>query len=312
MIDMAKIAYAGLKLAELHVLATLLRERSISRTADLLGTTQPAISKVLGHLREQFADPLFVRNGHAMQPTTRALDLSQRLSTLLAAADDLRAAAAAFDPARSDRQFNLLLTDVGMIHFLPPLVARIAALAPNVSLRASPLQSHQFEAALQAGEADLAIGAYPKAAPHLRRQRLYSDGYRSVVRKSHGRLSRMTARKTFLDEQHILVTASELGHAAHGVAQRTLAGAVPAANILLRVPSFVAAAIVAAETDGVATLPANVARRLAAPLGLAAFDCPIALPRIEIAQYWHERYHRDDGHRWIRSITFELFGGRAR
>src|SRR6185437_8408050 len=111
MIDMAKIAYAWLKLAELHVLATLLRERSISRTADLLGTTQPAISKVLGHLREQFADPLFVRNGHAMQPTTRALDLSQRLSTLLAAADDLRAAAAAFDPARSDRQFNLLLTD---------------------------------------------------------------------------------------------------------------------------------------------------------------------------------------------------------
>ena len=68
----------------------------------------------------------------------------------------------------------------------------------------------------------------------------------------------------------------------------------------------------AAETDGVATLPANVARRLAAPLGLAVFDCPVALPRIEIAQYWHERYHRDDGHRWIRSITFELFGRAAR
>src|SRR5471030_2279868 len=213
--DMAKLAYSSLRLAELHVLSTLLRERSISRTAELLGTTQPAVSKVLGRLREQFADPLFVRNGHAMQPTTRALDLTQRLRTLLAAADDLGAAVATFDPARSDRQFNLLLTDVGMIHFLPPLVARVAALAPNVSLRASPLQSHQFEAALQAGEADLAIGAYPKAARHLRRQRLYSDGYRSVVRKSHARLSRMGSRKVFLEEQHILVTASELGHAAH-------------------------------------------------------------------------------------------------
>src|ERR1700722_15024752 len=109
MIDMANIAYMGLKLAELHVLATLLRERSISRTANLLGTTQPAVSKVLGHLREQFADPLFVRNGRAMQPTTRALDLSQRLHALLTAADELTAAAATFDPARSDRQFNLLL-----------------------------------------------------------------------------------------------------------------------------------------------------------------------------------------------------------
>ena len=309
---MANIAYTGLKLAELHILATLLRERSISRTAELLGTTQPAVSKVLGHLREQFADPLFVRNGHAMQPTTRALDLSQRLHTLLTAADDLTAAAANFDPARSDRQFNLLLTDVGMIHFLPPLVSRIAALAPNVSLRASPLQSHQFEAALEAGEGDLAIGAYPKAAPHLRRQRLYSDGYRSVARNTHARLARMTSRKAFLGEQHVLVTASELGHAAHGAAQRALAAAVPARNILLQVPSFVAAAIVAAETDSVATLPANVTRRLAAPLGLVAFDCPIALPRIEIAQYWHERYHRDDGHQWIRSINFELFGREVR
>ena len=65
------------------------------------------------------------------------------------------------------------------------------------------------------------------------------------------------------------------------------------ANIMLRVPSFIAGAIVAAETDGLTTLPANLAKRLAGPLGLAAFETPIALPRIEIAQYWHERYHRD-------------------
>jgi DNA-binding transcriptional LysR family regulator len=81
---------------------------------------------------------------------------------------------------------------------------------------------------------------------------------------------------------------------------------------MLRVPSFVAAAIVAAETDGVAILPTNLARRLATPLGLAAFDPPVALPRIEIAQFWHERYHRDVGHRWLRNLTFQLFAGRDR
>ena len=70
---MAENASSELNLRELRILNALLHERSITRTAQLLATTQPGISKVLRHLRTQFADPLFVRNGHAMQPTARAL-----------------------------------------------------------------------------------------------------------------------------------------------------------------------------------------------------------------------------------------------
>jgi len=73
---MDRTAYSELNLPDLRVLSVLLRERSITRTAELMGTTQPAISKVLGHLRRQFSDPLFVRNGRAMQPTTRARSTS--------------------------------------------------------------------------------------------------------------------------------------------------------------------------------------------------------------------------------------------
>jgi DNA-binding transcriptional LysR family regulator len=307
---MAIETYTEPKLGELRILATLLQERSITRTAQLLGTTQPAISKVMARLRRQFADPLFVRQGHSMQPTTRALDLGHRLMALFTAVDDLQAGGQPFQPRSSNRQFSLLLTDVGMIHFLPPLVARVAALAPAVSVRAVPLQSHNIEARLEAGDADLALGAFPNAARHLRRQRLYSDSYLSVVRRSHGQLARLKSRSGFLAAQHILVASSETGHAAHRAAQTALAGEVVRSNVLLQVPSFVAGAIVAAETDGVVTLPANLARRLAGPLGLVAFDCPLALPRIEIAQFWHERFHRDEGHRWIRQLTFDSFGQR--
>jgi DNA-binding transcriptional LysR family regulator len=74
------------------------------------------------------------------------------------------------------------------------------------------------------------------------------------------------------------------------------------------VPSFLAGAIVASQTYGIATLPENLAARVAAPLSLVAFKSPLQLPRIEIAQYWHERFHRDAGHRWLRATTFELFG----
>lgn len=73
---MAIDASSELNLRELRILNALLHERSITRTAQLLATTQPGISKVLRHLRVQFADPLFVRNGHAMQPTAKALEKS--------------------------------------------------------------------------------------------------------------------------------------------------------------------------------------------------------------------------------------------
>jgi DNA-binding transcriptional LysR family regulator len=126
-----------------------------------------------------------------------------------------------------------------------------------------PLDSRQIELKLEAGEADLALGAFPKAVGHLRRQRLFSDGYLSVIRKRHPRLSKSRSRSGFLAERHIVVAASPTGHAAHRAAQSVLTSQIPPSNILLQVPSFVAAAIVAAETDGVTTLPANLAHRLA-------------------------------------------------
>jgi hypothetical protein len=70
--DMADVASSELNLRELRILHALLRERSITRTAELLATTQPGISKVLRHLRAQFGDPLFVRNGHAMPRPRRS------------------------------------------------------------------------------------------------------------------------------------------------------------------------------------------------------------------------------------------------
>jgi DNA-binding transcriptional LysR family regulator len=95
--------------------------------------------------------------------------------------------------------------------------------------------------------------------------------------------------------------ASETGHAAHRMVQHALEAEIAPEHVLLRLSSFNAAAIVASRTDGVATVPANVATLFAEPLGLATFRPPMPLPPYEIAQYWHERFHRDPGHRWLRS-----------
>ncbi|MBV8922606.1 LysR family transcriptional regulator [Bradyrhizobium sp.] len=309
---MADPAFEQLSLRDLRILQVLLRECSITRAAEVLETTQPQISKRLAYLRSQFGDQLLVRNGHAMQPTAKGLEVAPQLKGLLDTADGLQADARVFEPATSDRLFGLLVTDVGMVRFLPPLLARMAETAPRLRLRAVPLGSWQIESKLESGEADLALGAFPRAASHLRRQQLYSDGYVSVVRKEHPRLREIRSLPGFSTGRHILTTASEIGHAAHGQVERAISAKIAPSNILLRVPSFLAGAIVAAQTDGIATLPENLAASVAAPLGLAVFKTPLQLPRIEIAQYWHERFHRDAAHRWLRAVTFELFGERRR
>jgi DNA-binding transcriptional LysR family regulator len=311
MFHMPKMESLELGFRDLRVLDTLIREGSITRAAQVLETTQPAISKLLRRLRLRFADPLVVRRGSGVQPTARAVEMSTQIRALLEIADSLWQERMPFDPRQSEKTFSLLLTDVGMVRFLPPLIARLAELAPKVKVRALPLDSRHFALKLESGEADLALGAFPKAAGYLRSQRLFSDGYASAVRRGHPRAGAARTRKGFLAEQHILITASETGHAAHLETQRVLTRAITPSNILLQVPSFIAGAIVASQTDGVATLPANLAALVAAPLGMSVFRTPIPLPRIEIAQYWHERSHRDAAHRWLRSICHELFGSRG-
>ena len=296
------------RLHDLRIFEVVLREQSLTRAAELLDTTQPTISKVLARLRAQFQDPLLVRDGQAMRPTPRATQIAVPLRALLRAAEGIRYPAGdAFDPATAERTFRLLISDVGMIRFLPPLTARLAVAGPRLALEAVPLDSRHFEAKLASGDADLALGWFPKAPRGLRRQQLYVDRYVSVVRRGHPALPRLRTAAGFRAARHLLITASETGHGAHEVAKSALEAVVAPENVLLRLPSFVAAAVVASQSYGVATVPANLVRALGR-LRLTAFRPPIAIPPIAVAQYWHERYQRDPGHRWLREACFAIFG----
>ena len=296
-----------LRLQDFKVLNVVLRERSLTRAAEFLDTTQPSISKVLARLRTHFGDPLFIRTGQTMAPTPKALEMAVPLRSLLYAAETLGTPTPSFDPSTSDRMFKVLTTDVGSARFLPPLLSKMAKEGPKLTLQAVPLDSRHFETKLETGEADLALGAFPKAPRGLRRQHLYYDGYLSVARKDHPRLRTLNKRAGFCAARHIVVVGSDIGHAAQQLLQQALEAEIAAENIMLRVPSFVVAALVASQSEGVATIPANLATSVAVNLGLAAVRPPFPLPLFEITQYWHEKYQRDPGHRWLRSTSFDLF-----
>lgn len=300
----------GLELHHLRVLDVLLREHSLTRAAQVLHVTQPALSKTLARLRRYFDDPLFVRVSHRMEPTPKALELAGPVANILGQMHALRSEHVPFDPKVSNRTFNFCVVDAGVIKLLPPLVNRILVDAPRVRLRVMQLDGQHLESWLESGTVDFAMGSFPSLVKGIRRQPLWVEEYVSVVNRGHPRLSSTPTLKDFAAERHVLVSTLGVGHA-HQQVERALEAAIPPENIVCRVPIFIAAAVMAKHTDAIATLPLSIATVLAEDLGLEVVRPPIKLPRIEIFQYWHDRFHREPGNKWIRSVFADLFRNRA-
>ena len=152
-------------------------------------------------------------------------------------------------------------------------------------------------------KADYELG---KLAKRIRRQVLWSVNYLSVVRGDHPRLGAKPTLAAFGAERHVLVSTAGTGHE-HQLVERALERALTEEQIVCRVPTFIAAAYAASRTDTVATLPAGVAIELGDAFYLRSFAPPMRLPRIDVSQHWHERFHREPGNQWIRDVFAELF-----
>jgi len=306
MIDIPSGYRTSLDLHHLQVFDVLLRERSLTRAARVLNVTQPALSKTLARLRQYFEDPLFVRVALRMQPTSKALNLETPIRAVLDSMRVLAAESVPFDPKTSNRRFTFCVVDAGVIKLLPPLLELLRDEAPQVQVAALQLDAEHLDSWLETGTVDFAMGSFPHLTKSIRRQPLWTERYVSVVRKGHPRLTATPSPKQFAAEKHVLVSTFGTGHA-HQLAERAVEAAIPSKNIICRVPIFLAASIVAKHTDAVATLPVSIATVLAEDLNLELITPPIKLPRIEISQYWHQRFHQEPGNVWIRKVFPRLF-----
>ena len=293
-------------LRQLRAFEVLLRERNLTQAAVVLGLSQPALSKTLARLRRYFADPLFVRAGNRMEPTAKARELEPSVRSLLDSVTMLRAHHRPFDPQTAVRTFSFSVVDSGMLRLLPRLLSHLELVAPGVRLRVVSPDVDGLEASLEAGHLDFAMGSFAALSKRIRRQSLWSVTYVSVARRGHPRVASRPSVAAFAAERHVVVSTLGTGHA-HQQAERALERAIPAENIVCRVPTFMTAGFIAGRTDAVATIPATVADELADGFGLCAFATPVKMPRLDVSQYWHERFHRDPGNQWIRSVFASLF-----
>jgi DNA-binding transcriptional LysR family regulator len=303
---MSPMDIGALEIRLLEVFEAILRSRSVTAAADSLGVTQPAASQALGKLRRCLGDPLFVRTPQGMEPTARGAELAGPIGEMLALARDRLARPVLFDPARAERTFSVFASDAGAAVFAPRVVQRLARVAPGVRLRVAPVVRGRFPLALADGEGDLAFGSFPALGAGFYQQRLYEDDYVCLARRGTDAAREPLTLKRYLAARHVVVSSEGTGHA-HGAVERQLADALAPGRIIVRVPSFLAALPIAAQSDCILTVPRRVALGFGAAR-LRVLAPPLPLPRFEVRQYWHERQHADAANRWFRGLVAELFG----
>jgi DNA-binding transcriptional LysR family regulator len=277
---------------------------SLSKAADRLGLSQPAVSQALARLRERFDDPLFVRTPQGMEPTPHAIELLRLVVRAIAAIEDTMACHPVFDAARSRRLFRVGLTDIGQIVLLPQLLPHLRELAPQVQVEAFNI-SDQTPSMLETGGIDLAIGFIAEFDARFYQQALFDERFVCLSRAGHPRIRDTMSLQAYVAEEHVVVTTSGTGHL---VVDRTVERLKIERKVALRIPSFLALSTIVGSTDLLCTVPRRAGLIMARHGEVSVFDPPFELPAYTVRQHWHERQQFDPGCQWLRRTVAALFG----
>lgn len=296
---------SDIDLNQLVLFQQLIVERSVSRVAENLGLTQPAVSNTLAKLRRQFGDDLFVRTPAGMLPTPFAEQLAEPIGYALGMIHSGLNQASRFDPAGAQRAVTVAMTDIGEIVFLPALVERLRREAPGVSLSTVRTTATTLREDMEAGKVDLALGPLPQLKAGFFQRRLFRQRYVCLFRKGHALERKRVSLADFKAAEHLVIVSAGTGH---GQVDELIRRAGVQRQVRLTVPHFVSVGHLLQRTDMVATVTERLAQSLAEPFGLAFRPHPVNLPEVAINVFWHGLVHRSPAHQWLRGLVFELFG----
>lgn len=287
----------------MKALDALLDERNVTRAAQRLALTQPAVSGMLTRLRESFDDPLFVRAQRGIVPTTRALALAEPIKRLLSDIESLLQPQV-FDPATASMTITLASTDYALRAVVVPFLRAIREQAPNIRVAVQPVDNQALLGQLDRGEVDLALVTPDVTGPSLHAHRLFEEHYVCVMRVGHpdAKAEALTLER-FCALDHVLV--SPAGGAFHGVTDEALARIGKTRRVTVSVTSFLVLPEILKVSDLIAVVPHR--------LVLDRDDLVIMKPPLDIQGFgksvaWHERTHRDPGYHWLRSLLIEVCG----
>lgn len=290
----------------LPIVIALYDESSVSRAAQVLGMSQPAVSMALRKLRVAYHDPLFVRVRNGITPTPRAHALVRAARPLVTELHASVLAEEHFNPGVSDRPFTFALSDVGEMVFLPRLLERLRTQAPNAAIRSVSMPPRQIAERLESGDIDLAIGYFPDLArSSYFQQRLFTHAFACMLRANHPRRSRRLSLDDFLAMEHAVVRAEGRSQE---LFERFLERKRIRRRIALLTPHFLSLPMIIARSDLVTTVPHALGvyfSRLSPELCLVRL--PFDIAGFDLKQHWHRKYHGDSRNQWLRKQVAQLF-----
>jgi len=266
---------------------------SLTKAADVLCITQPAVSNSLARLREMLNDPLFVRTGHSMTPTPVAQNIigpaRQALSLLRKSVQDSHV----FDPTVAQKAFNFASRDLLEVSIMPRLMARLQQSAPNITLTNYEVTRQSVVSAMASGSLDFYADASAFTDPHLCKQKIASDRFVALARKNHPALTNGLNLETFLELGHINVSHRKSGAGPIDIALDKLG---KKRKIVMRGQHFLTVPSAISKTDLIACIPYHLAKHY----DLSIYEMPFEIPPVEYYLYWHVSADHDHAHMWMR------------
>jgi DNA-binding transcriptional LysR family regulator len=288
----------------LVVFDAVLRERSVTRAAERLCLSQPAVSHALNRLRQLLDDRLFVRGPAGMEPTPRALQLAVVLQRTL---EDLRNAVqpVGFDPAASQRMFRIAVNNYAAAVVAPGLVRACRIAAPGVRLSIRPSGSMELEGALERGELDLAVSARSLGSSRITSHTIFMDDYVALTRRDHPSVAGPLTLEAFARLPRVTVSSS--GDDTSFV-EKSLATAGLRQEVVADAP-YLSLVVLLATTDMVALLARRFAEAVAAKPAMMVSDLKFATPAIPCVISWRRHLEDDPAHIWLRRMIAEVAPG---
>lgn len=274
---------------------------SVVAAADAMGVTQSAVSKQLAQLRDWLGDDLFVRTSDGMQPTPKALEISEHVELILATArhiaDDEQQS-----PSEFDGNFVIHSTDDLLDRMLPHLIDRIQSEAPRMRLITRMLSRDYSVRQLEAGKVNLIVGISWKTPELLVQRRIASDTRVCVMHKRHELATQNLTLKRYADATHVLVApfGSE-----RGIVDIELEKLGLQRHVCVSVPTF---AMVNESTLGhtrIATLPSAVGEALVEKGSFVAKKLPLKVPPHNHFALWHPRFSAEPRMRWVLNQVYD-------
>lgn len=298
----ASTLLARVDLNLLVALDSLLRERSVTRSAVALGLGQPAMSAALGRLRRYFHDDLLLRAGNAYELTPLAAALVPRVTQALAAVGLVFGAATEFDAATTEREFTLCVSDYAAAVLAAPLSAIVRDRAPHARLRlqqAPPAVVERVPESLRDIDALILPHGFISGVAH---HDLYQDRFVLVVGADNDAVTGPVSLEQ-LASMPMVVTFH--GPTSYTVAAKQLQMAGLESRVEVVTESFMVLPFLLPGTDRIALIPALLAREFVRTGTIRIVESTFAITGLVEAVWWHPMFDADPGHRWLRDTLVE-------